>query len=233
MLMTTVKNILTLFIGLAFVACSNSATESKTVSTSTDTIKTVSVDNHNVEKKENPSDNKETEIVIKNKAVYSVTFIQGLKELGYEKFELKDNLFLINGKDTAYFPETPKIGKHIVLTGRKGNLAIALTVKRINYTTVDYKIEMVEFSKASHNQSGQADIISSFFFGAESDESEKTGIGYFVTEFTEYKNKDCYTYIRLGYEEETGPYLLGKLKKNCNGKIMDIDLDNFTTLIEK
>jgi hypothetical protein len=147
--------------------------------------------------------------------------------------ELKDSLLLINGKDTAYFPKTPKIGKHIVLTGRKDNLAIALTLKRINYTTVDYKIEMVEFGKTSHNQSGQADIISSFFFGAESDESKKTGNGYFVTEFTEYKDKDCYTFIRLGYEEETGPYLLGKLKKNCNGKIMDIDLENFTTLIEK
>jgi len=142
-------------------------------------------------------------------------------------------LLLINNKNTSYFSETPKIGKQIVLTGRKGNLAIALTVKRTNYTTVDYKIEMVEFGKTKRFQSGKADIISSFFFGAESDESEKTGFEYLVTEFTEYKDKDCYTYIRLGYEEETGPYLLGKLKKNCNGKIMNMDLDNFTTLIEK
>jgi len=231
--MTTVKYILTILIGLTFVACNNSATENKNVSTSSDTIKTVSVDSLNVDKNEVPSNKKETEIVIKNKSDYSEKFIQGIKELGNEKFELKDSLLLINDKDTAYFPETPKIGKQIVLTGRKGNLAIALTVKRINYTTVDYKIEMVEFGKTSHNQSGQADIISSFFFGAESDVSEKTGIGYFVTEFTEYKDKGCYTYIRLGHKEETEPYLLGKLKKNCNGKIMDIDLENFTTLIEK
>jgi hypothetical protein len=231
--MTTVKNILTILIGLTFVACNNSAKDNKNVSTSSDTIKSVSVESLDVDKNEVPSDKRETEIVIKNESDYSEKFIQGLKELGYEKFELKDSLLLINGKDTAYFPETPKIGKQIVLTGKKGNLAIALTVKRINYTTVDYKIEMVEFGKASHNQSGQADIISSFFFGAESDESEKTGNGYFVTEFTEYKDKDCYTFIRLGYDEETGPYLLGKLKKNCNGKIMDIGLDNFTTLIEK
>ena len=231
--MTTVKNILTILIGLTFVACNNSAKDNKNVSTSSDTIKSVSVESLDVDKNEVPSDKRETEIVIKNESDYSEKFIQGLKELGYEKFELKHSLLLINGKDTAYFPETPKIGKQIVLTGKKGNLAIALTVKRINYTTVDYKIEMVEFGKASHIQSGQADIISSFFFGAESDESEKTGNGYFVTEFTEYKDKDCYTFIRLGYDEETGPYLLGKLKKNCNGKIMDIGLDNFTTLIEK
>ena len=237
--MTTVKNILTTLIGLTFVACNNSETDNKSVSTSSDTIKTVSVDSFYINENEVTSDykvydeqTKETEIVIKNKSDYSEKFIQGLKGLGYKKFELIDSLLLINGTDTAYFPEIPKIRKQIVLTGKKGNLAIALTVKRINYTTIDYKIEMIEFGKTSHNQSGQADIISSFFFGAESDESEKTGLAYFVTEFAEYREDDCYTYIRLGYEEETGPYLLGKLKKNCNGKIMNINLDNFT-LIEK
>jgi hypothetical protein len=229
----TTRNIFTLLIALTIMACNNSATESNAISATTDTIITVSVDSPNMNKNEVTFEKTKTEIVIKNKDDYSEIFIQGLKALGYEKFELTDSLLIINNKDTAYFPETPKIGKQIVLTGRKDNLAIALTVKRINYTTVDYKIEMVEFGKTSHNESGKADIISSFFFGAESDESEKTGNGYFVTEFTAYKNNDCYTFIRLGYEEATGPYLLGKLKKNCNGQIMDIDLENFTTLIEK
>ena len=218
---------------MTIVACNNPATNNNSLSTPSDTIKTVSVDSLNMEKNEVSLNKIKTEIVVKNKSDYSENFIQGLRELGYEKFELKDSLLIINGKDTSYFPETPEIGKEIVLTGRKENLAIALTVKRINYTTVDYKIEMVEFGKTSHNQSGKADIISSFFFGTESDQSEKTGNEYFVTAFTEYKDKDCYTFIRLGYEEETGPFLLGKLKKNCNGKIMDIDLDNFITLIEK
>lgn len=231
--MTATRNILTLFITLTIVACNNSATHNNSLSTTSETIKTVPVDSLNMEKNEVSLNKIKTEIVVKNKSDYSENFIQGLRELGYEKFELKDSLLLINGKDTSYFPETPEIGKEIVLTGRKENLAIALTVKRINYTTVDYKIEMVEFGKTSHNQSGKADIISSFFFGTESDQSEKTGNEYFVTAFTEYKDKDCYTFIRLGYEEETGPFLLGKLKKNCNGKIMDIDLDNFITLIEK
>lgn len=218
---------------MTIVACNNSATHNNSLSTTSETIKTVPVDSLNMEKNEVSLNKIKTEIVVKNKSDYSENFIQGLRELGYEKFELKDSLLLINGKDTSYFPETPEIGKEIVLTGRKENLAIALTVKRINYTTVDYKIEMVEFGKTSHNQSGKADIISSFFFGTKSDQSEKTGNEYFVTAFTEYKDKDCYTFIRLGYEEETGPFLLGKLKKNCNGKIMDIDLDNFITLIEK
>jgi len=161
--MTTTRYILTLFIALTFVACNNSATNNKSISTPSDTIKTVSVDSLNMDKNKVPTGKIKTEIVVKNKADYSEIFIQGLRELGYEKFELKDSLLLINGKDTAYFPETPKIGKQLVLTGRKGNLAIALTVKRINYTTVDYNIETVELGKASHKQSGQTDLISSFF----------------------------------------------------------------------
>jgi hypothetical protein len=157
------------------VACKISATDNKSTSKPSESVKTGSVDNRNMAKNNVLTNKIKTEIVVKNKADYSENFIQGLNELGYEKFELKDSLLLINDKDTVYFPRTPKIGKQIVLTGRKGNLAIALKVKRINYTTVDYIIEMVEFGKTSHNQSGQADIISSFFFGEESDDTFAIG----------------------------------------------------------
>src|SRR5690554_3005185 len=233
--MTTTKNILTIFIGLTFVACNNSATENNSVLTHSDAIKTVSVDSFYIDENEVTSDYKvfdekikETEIIIKNKADYSDKFIQGLKKLGYKKFELIDSLLIIDNKDTVTFSQTPKIGEQRVYTGRQDNLAIAVTVKRINYTTVDYKIEMVEFGKTSHNQTGQSDIISSFFFGAESDEDERTGEGYFVTEFIDNRENNCYTHIRLGDENE-----LAKIIKNCNGKIKDITLDNFTTLHRK
>lgn len=227
--MTTVKNILTILIGLTFVACNNSATDNKNISTSSDTITTVSssTNNSTVDIQEQ-SDKKETEIVVKNKADYSEKFIQGLKELGYKKFELIDSLLIIDNKDTVTFSQTPKIGEQRVYTGKQDNLAIAVTIKRINYTTVDYKIEMVEFGKTSHNQTGQSDIISSFFLGAESNEDERTGEGYFVTEYIDNRENNCYTHIRLGDENE-----LAKIIKNCNGKIKDITLDNFTTLHRK
>lgn len=186
------------------------------------------MDSLNVDRNEVPANKKETEIVIKSKSDYSEKFIQGLKELGYKKLELKDSLLIIDNKDTVTFSQTPKIGEYRVYTGRQDNLAIAVTVKRINYTTVDYKIEMVEFGKTSHNQTGQADIISSFFFGTESNEDEQTGEGYFVTEYTDNRENNCYTHIRLGNENE-----LAKIIKNCNGKIKDITLENFTTLHRK
>lgn len=176
---------------------------------------------------------KQPEIVVENKSDYSKKFIEGLKEIPYyKKFTLKDNLLIIDDTDTAYFSETPKIGKRFVLTGEKEGFKITLTVKRLNYTTIDYKIEMIGTGKLKHTQSGQADMASAFFIGEESDESD-SGISYSPTEFSDIREDDCYTYIRLGHEEETGPYLLGKLIKNCNDDIHDIDLDNFPMLIEK
>jgi hypothetical protein len=202
---TSVKTILRILIGLPFVT---------------------SIYSQNVDKNEVPTH--DTEIVIKNKTAYSEHFIQGLKELGFQKIELKDSLLIIDNKDTVQFSHTPKIGEHSVYTGKQGNLAIAVTVKRINYTTVDYQIEMVEFGKTSHTQAGQADISSGFFFGPESNIDEQTGEGYFVTEYTDNRANNCATHIRIGDENE-----LAKIMKYCNGKIKDITLDNFTTLHRK
>jgi hypothetical protein len=202
---TPVKNILRILIRLTFVS---------------------SVYSQNVDKNEVPSYN--TEIVIKNKADYSEHFVKGLKELGFQKIELIDSLLIIDNKDTVLFSDTPKIGEARVYTGKQGNLAIAVTVKRSNYTTVDYQIEMVEFGKTSHTQSGQADIISSFFFGPESNINEQTGEGYFVTEYTDNRADNCATQIRIGDEND-----LAKIIKYCNGEIKDITLDNFTTLHKK
>lgn len=220
------KNIVAALIIISVSGCSNSQTNKKASSILVDTTKTITTDN-------SYTDKKETEISIKNKSDYSEKFIEGLKKLREKKIALSDSLLILNDTDTIYFPETPEIGRRITLTGKKDNLVIAVTIKRFNYTTIDYKIEITEFGKSNHTQSGKADIASSFYFGDESDVSDKTGIAYFSTEFTDIGENDCYTYIRLGYEKETGLYLLGRLIKNCNEKLLDIDLDNFPTLIEK
>jgi len=222
-----IQAILIILTGLTLIACNNTTTDNKDLIISPDSTRiTSSTDNDpTIDEIQEQSDKEQTKIIIKNRAGYSEKFIQGLKELGYKKIELIDSLLIIDNKDTITFPLTPEIGEQKTYTGRQDNLAIALIVKRINYTTVDYKIEMVEFGKANHNQSGQADIMPGFFFGAESNEYELTGEGYFVTEYIDNRNNECYTNIRLGDENE-----LAKIIKNCNGKIKDITLDNFTTL---
>jgi len=171
-------------------------------------------------------------VFIKDSSDYSSIFLKEIKKARIKNISLKGNVLILEKNDTVFFPNIPKIGKKTVLTAKKNELAIALTIERINQTTIDYKLEMVEFGNAIFNYRGQANLSPNFYFGSESDVSGLSGVSYFATAFS--NNQDsCYTYIRLGIEENSGPYLLGKIVKNCNGKIRDIGLDNFPTLVEK
>lgn len=172
------------------------------------------------------------EIIIQNELDYSKSFIDNLKKIENKKFKLIDNLIIINETDSVFFPDIPKVRKKIFLEGIKNDIIIHLTIRRLNYTTIDYSLSIFKEGKKKFIDNGKANISTSFFLSDESDESEKTGINYFVTEFSNIKENDCNTYIRLGYEQETGDYLLGKLIKNCIDDLEDISLDNFTTLIE-
>jgi len=175
---------------------------------------------------------KENSIFIKDSSQYSFRFLKEIEKSKMKTTALIDNILVLEENDTISFPDIPSIGKKKVLTAKKGKLAIALTIKRINQTTIDYKIEMVEFGKANYNNQGQADLSPHFYFGSETDTSSLSGTSYFSTEFSNSQDS-CYTYIRLGKEEKLGTYLQGKIIKNCNRKIRDIGLDNFPTLIEK
>jgi hypothetical protein len=182
------------------------------------------------EKKTNVENDKS--IFVKDSSDYSTSFLNQMEKSGIKNVSLVDSFLILGLTDTVTFPQIPKIGKRTVLTAKKDELAIALTIERINQTTIDYKIEMVEFGNASYNYKGQADLNPRFYFGSETDESSLSGISYLSTEFRDNEDS-CYTNIRLGKEEDSGSYLLGKVIKNCNGKLRSIDLDNFPTLVEK
>lgn len=171
-------------------------------------------------------------IYIKDSSDYSIHFIKEMKRLGMHHISLVDSFMIVKQIDTLKFPQTPKIGTETTLTARKDDLAVALHITRVNQTTITYKIEMVEFGKASYNYEGEADLNPHFYLGAETDENSQTGISYLSTQFSDSQDS-CYTYIRLGTEDDSGGYLLGKIVKNCNGTIRDIGLDDFPTLIEK
>jgi hypothetical protein len=177
---------------------------------------------------------KSAKLVIDNEIQYSKKFITQLRRTnGMEEIEFNNGIMILNQKDSISFPEIPTINRSIVFTGRKEDLAIALTVKRINYTSIEYRLEIVEFGKSSKTTKGIADLGGFFFFGGESDTDELTKENYFSTEFTN-KIDSCYTNIRIGNSEDSEDFpLLAKIVKNCNQEITTVDLDNFPTLREK
>lgn len=174
----------------------------------------------------------ENSTFIQDSSDYSISFLNAMTESGMIGVSIVDSFLILGPTDTVVFPQIPVVGSKTTLTAVKDELAITLTVERINQTSIDYQIEMVEAGNTSYTYKGQADLHPRFYFGSESDESSISGISYGVTEFRDDKDS-CYTVIRLGMEDESGPYLLGKIIKNCNGKLRGIDLDNFPTLLEK
>lgn len=214
------------------LGCSNySASDSKQILPSGNDIEIISsktVNENDTVQKQQQLKKKETAIILKNNADYSLGFIQELKGLGYSRIELIDSFIIMDNKDTIAFPTTPKIGAQIVYTGRKDNLAIALTVKCTNYSSLEYQIEMVEFGKANYKDFGKADLTANFFLAAEVDVDERTGDSYFAAEFINRMKNSCYSQIRIGQENEQA-----KIIKNCNGEIKAITLDNFSNLYKK
>ncbi|WP_264791722.1 hypothetical protein [Aureispira anguillae] len=174
------------------------------------------------------------QIHIDNKNDYSETFISDLKTIkGLKRADLKGNRMILNEKDTFYFPPILKQKKRIVLTARKDNLAIALTIQQINQTSIKYQLEMVEFGKTSTIRKGIANLSAFFFLASETNTYEKTGVGYLATSFSD-KSKSCLTEILIGNMDDAPnkPFLV-KLTANCNQGIRDINLKNFPTLREK
>ena len=225
------KQIIYIFLILFTLASCQTNKSDKTEVSISDEVKTEKIDSVEPEIKQLDSTN-ENSIFIKDSSDYSISFLNAMINSGMDNVSLVDSFLILSPTDTVTFPQIPEVEKKTTLTAKKDELAIALTIERINQTTIDYKIEMVEFGNASYNYEGQADLIPRFYFGAETDESSLSGISYLSTEFS--SNQDsCYTYIRLGKEEDSGPYLLGKIIKNCNGKIKVIGLDDFPTLVEK
>ncbi len=173
-------------------------------------------------------------LILDDTTQYSTTFVQELRvNKQVHTLELHQDTMILNQKDTILFPTIPILNRPIVLTARKDDLAIALTVKRINFTSVAYRIEMVEFGKASKVENGIADLGIFFFLGSEANTDSSTKEGYFATQYGN-TNNFCYTYLNFGnLTAHPEKPLLAQLIKNCNGKIQDLNLANFTTLREK
>lgn len=220
------KNLIFLLLGTVLFSCNHSPESKEKTGSERKQQQSSSDDNSHLRKPDSPK--KETVVIVKNKNDYSATFLSDLRKSMFKKVKLLDSLLIIEDSDTIYFPSLPAFGESVLYTGKKDKLAIALTVTRKNYTTVNYKLEMVEFGKASFNKTGEANVSSSFYLGSESDEDAETGEFYFVDEYSSHDADNCYIHIRISDEMKRC-----KLIKTCNGKIRDIDLDNFPALVEK
>lgn len=189
----------------------------------------------NMEGREEPvlKESVQNPVYVKDSSQYSSSFLVEAEEVARTMgpLQLDDSLMIIENAGTFFIPQIPPIGSKIQFTAKQEELAMALTVERLNQVKLKYRLEMVEFGHVSYQHRGEAELSAHFYLGAESDDDPQSGVAYFPTEFYD-DNDSCYFHIRIG-QPEGKKHLLAKVVKNCNGKLRDIFLNNYPTLMEK
>lgn len=171
--------------------------------------------------------NETLQLIIKDSLQYDSAFINDLHQFGGPStIELVDSFIIFNNDDTTFIPQFHSCQ----LTARNDSIAVALTIHPKNMTTIKYKLEYHNFGSFTHFYNGEASIQGLFFLGSENDVSSISNLGYGSTEYSNTTNKHSIQ-IRLGYEEESGNYLLGRVLLNASkGDTLDF---SFPTLVEK
>jgi hypothetical protein len=214
------KSILFIIILTALIySCGQNSKSGKTSNSQITTQKSNSINDTN------------SSMIVIDSSFYSISFLKSLEpQKAHWKFCLDSDKFIFNKLDTILIPNLLPLNKVIFLTGKKGDLRINLSVKRILISTIDYKIEVIKNNNPPVIKSGLADLSPYFFVHSKTDEIDSTG---YSTESTEYwdSNGDYLTSIRIGKTRDNNKLLLGKVE--CKLKALEINLDNCPTLIEK
>ncbi len=182
-------------------------------------------------------------LIVKDSSNYSSEYLNEfkmfLKNSEYSKsypnttFLLDSNQITQKGIPASFEIATfPELNRSFLLTARKDNFALVLSGTRINYSTLKYKLVIVQFGRKSYFLEGFAHVRAKIPIVVDRDFNEFTEQSYLIDEY--FDNTDsCQLSIRIGSEESIKNVLFAKISSNCNEKIKNIDLENFPTLIEK
>ena len=178
-----------------------------------------------------PGSGKPAKLTIKNDLDYSAEFLKKLTYAGLAKnIELADSLLILEQMDTAVFPMDLPKGKWTKFIGVKDKRHVfSLDVARINYTTLDFNLEILKDFKTAEQVIGKADLHPGFVLASEIDEDKLTGTSYPAAEY-HFESPNCTLSIRLGND---GGLLKAKLIKQCKSSKYDISLDDCPVLREK
>jgi hypothetical protein len=180
--------------------------------------------------KSNSTNDTNSSIIIKDSSFYSVSFLKSLEpQKAHWKFYLDSDKFIFNTLDTILFPNLLPLNKVMFFTGKKGDLKINITVKRILLSTIDYKIEVIANSNPPAIKSGLADLSPYFFVNTRTDVIDSTAINSETTEYWDTTG-DYLTSIRVGKNPDNKLLII---KVECKVNKLEINLDNCPVLTEK
>jgi len=154
-------------------------------------------------------------ITIKNTADYSQTFIDEFKKgmIGYKTIHFDKNKIIINGTHIEYFPDFIPIGQKITLQGKNEANQVELEFTRINQTSIRYSFKVESDDAKQLDESGEAHLQSSFFYGDEIMVDNKTNKSYSGHDFID---KQTGTLIKIVEGDDGG--LLASISSAQLGK---------------
>lgn len=203
------KNILYALFLAFLVACGGNSAQTKKAGQATDTTA--------------------DKLYIKDPLQYTQSFINQVRATNYpDKVQLVDSIMTI-GKDTAVFPTILKAGKMYYFKGGIGRRFFALTVIRINYSTIDYDFTLTKQGMTEFLSKGQASISPEFYKASEEDKDNEEGSNYGAALYTSTEN-GCNFTIRIGLDKDGKGRLRAKIAQQCSNQNVTIPLDDCPVL---
>jgi len=145
---------------------------------------------------------KPTKFYIKDETKYSKNFISEFKKYHgmYETVSLIDDTIIVNNdrKELIIIPTDLPLNKTIIYEKTEKEKEQILTVRRVNFSTLEYNYYEIVDGKKTNERKGKADLDPTFYNGAEGvfeDENENT---YGMNKYIDYSEKGCWTYIYVG-----------------------------------
>jgi len=172
------------------------------------------------------------DLKIDKESDYSARFIDAIKaQKQFKTIHLAGDSMILENKQSIPFPNVPALGETIQLYGNNAAYDIALKLKRVNYSSIHYRMSIEKPADFKCAHKGSADLNPFFFLGSETDTNELTGEAYFSLEYSDQKD-DCTVNIRIGTTDEGKAYL-AKVIIYCEGSCSSITLEESPVFVAK
>lgn len=143
-----------------------------------------------------------TQFYIKDEKQYSETFLTEFKAKHgiYETVTLIGDTIIINNdrENFILIPTDLPLDRFVTYGKSADGIKYTLTVKRINYSTLEYSYFETVNGKKKNKKQGQADLEPVFYFGAEGTFEDENENVYGMNEYVDSSKNGCQTLIYIG-----------------------------------
>lgn len=157
-----------------------------------------------------------TTFFIKDTTKYSIKFLNDFRkrhnQYKINTVSLLNDTIIINNdkKDLIIIPTDLPLNRKIVYEAQTSDMIYMLTVKRVNYSTIEYEYDQKEKEKSIAHKSGLASLDPLFYYGCEGTIELKNGAVYGMNKYID-DSSECHTYILIG----VGNISQSEIHHNC------------------